>query len=151
MKNLIVYFTWSNNTKKLVLDINKEFNFDILRIDRKKPYSENYNTCAYVEAKEEVSKHIFPETGRPLVLREHLEQLKTLYENIEPTISKVKNPEQFPLLQALKMFSELTNGITGGIYKTEKNPLYPEESYEKFISKLIDKKKEKIERVLDLQ
>ena len=33
----------------------------------------------------------------------------------------------------------------------KKNPLYPEESYEQFIAALIDKKKKKIERVLDLQ
>lgn len=97
------------------------------------------------------AKYIFPETGRPLVLKEHLEQLKALYENIEPTVSTIKKPEQLPLFQALKMLSELTNEVTGSIYKTEKNPLYPDESYEEFISKLIEKKKEKIERVLDLQ
>lgn len=96
------------------------------------------------------AKHIFPEAGRPLVLKEHLEQLKTLYESIEPTISKVKNLEQFPFLQALKLFSGFSSGGANSIYRTEKNPLYPEESYEQFVSKLIDKKKEKIERVLDL-
>ena len=54
MKNLIVYFSWSNNTKK-------QFGFDVVRIERKKPYSQNYHTCAYVEAKEEVEKHIHPQ------------------------------------------------------------------------------------------
>lgn len=97
-------------------------------------------------------KHVFPATGKPLLLEEHLEQLKTLYKNIEPTISKAKNAEKMPFMQALKALAELASGITGGYeYETEKNPLYPEESYEEFISTLIDKKKKKIERVLDLQ
>lgn len=74
------------------------------------------------------------------------------YNHIEPTISKIKNPENIPFVQALKTFAELARGITGGYeYETEKNPLYPEESYEQFIAALIDKKKKKIERVLDLQ
>lgn len=97
-------------------------------------------------------KHIFPVTGKPLVLEEHLEQLNILYNHIEPTISKIKNPENIPFVQALKTFAELAREITGGYeYETEKNPLYPEESYEQFIAALIDKKKKKIERVLDLQ
>ena len=97
-------------------------------------------------------KHIFPVTGKPLALEEHLEQLKILYNYIEPTISKIKNPESIPFVQVLKTFTELARGITGGCeYETEKNPLYPEESYEQFIATLIDKKKKKIERVLDLQ
>lgn len=61
MNSLIVYFSWSNNTKRLVEDLNKKFNYDILRIERKIPYSTDYNTCAYVEAKEEVEKKIYPE------------------------------------------------------------------------------------------
>ncbi len=83
-------------------------------------------------------KHIFPVTGKPLVLEEHLEQLKILYNHIEPTISKIKNPEAIPFAQALKTLAELARGITGGYeYETEKNPLYPEESYEQFIAALI--------------
>lgn len=61
MKTLIAYFSWSNNTKRLVEEVNKEFNYDVLRIERKIPYSTDYNTCAYVEAKEEVEKKIYPE------------------------------------------------------------------------------------------
>ena len=41
--------------------INNHFGFDTLRIERKEPYSEDYNTCAYVEAKEEWQKQIHPE------------------------------------------------------------------------------------------
>ena len=64
MKNLIIYFSWSNNTKRLVEEINKEFNFDIVRLERKTPYSKNYHTCAYVEAKEEYEKKIHPEINK---------------------------------------------------------------------------------------
>ena len=47
-------------------------------------------------------------------------------------------------MQVLKTFVELARGITGGYeYETEKNPLYPEESYEQFIAELLDKKKGK--------
>lgn len=60
MKRAIVYFSWSNNTKKLVEEINKTLNLDVYRVERLVPYSEDYNTCAYVEAKEEVDKKILP-------------------------------------------------------------------------------------------
>lgn len=60
MKKLIAYFSWSGNTEKLVSSINKELNIDTIRIERKIPYSENYEECAYKEAKEEVVKKIHP-------------------------------------------------------------------------------------------
>ena len=40
--------------------------------------------------------------------------------------------------------------ITKGEKVVEPNPLYPDESYEQFISRMIVEKKKKIERVLDL-
>ncbi len=61
MKTLIVYFSWSGNTKHIVDDLNKEFNFDTIKIERKVPYSSDYNTCAYVEAKDEWEKKLLPE------------------------------------------------------------------------------------------
>ncbi len=61
MKTLIVYFSYSGNTKRLIETINKQFNFDVVRIERKEAYSDDYNTCAYVEAKKEVENHIHPE------------------------------------------------------------------------------------------
>lgn len=61
MKTLILYFSYSNNTKTLIEEINKEFNFDVARIERKNSYSKDYNTCAYKEAKEEWEKKIYPE------------------------------------------------------------------------------------------
>lgn len=61
MKKLIAYFSWSGNTRKLVKEINKRFNYDVAEIERKVPYSSDYNQCAYVEAKEEVSENLHPE------------------------------------------------------------------------------------------
>lgn len=61
MKNLIIYFSWSGNTSGLVEKTNKYFEFDVVKIDRKEPYSEDYDTCAYVEAKEEWQKRIYPD------------------------------------------------------------------------------------------
>ncbi len=61
MKNLIIYFSWSGNTDRLVKETNKHFGFDVVRIERKQPYSKDYNTCAYVEAKQEWQERVHPE------------------------------------------------------------------------------------------
>ncbi len=61
MKNLIIYFSWSNNTKRLVEQVNSEFKFDTVRLTRKEPYSTDYNECAYVEAKQEIEQKVYPE------------------------------------------------------------------------------------------
>lgn len=61
LKNLLIYFTYSNNTKKLVESIRNVMKMDVKRIERAIPYSKNYDTCAYVEAKKEIDKKIHPE------------------------------------------------------------------------------------------
>ncbi len=60
-KNLIVYFSYSGNTEKLVKETNKNFGFDVKRIERIIPYSQDYDTCAYTEAKDEWEKRVCPE------------------------------------------------------------------------------------------
>ena len=61
MKTLIAYFSWSNNTKRLVDSIKKEIkDLDVVRIERSIPYSSDYNECAYHEAKDEIDNHIHP-------------------------------------------------------------------------------------------
>ena len=44
----------------------------------------------------------------------------------------------------------LANVVIKGEKVIEPNPLYPDESYEQFLSRMITDKKKKIERVLDL-
>ena len=60
MRTLIAYFSWSNNTKKLIETINEKKKYDVIRIERAIPYSDDYDICAYKEAKEEVTKNIHP-------------------------------------------------------------------------------------------
>ncbi len=60
MKTLIIYFSWSNNTKNLIQELNKTFNLDVVRVERATPYSNDYNECAYVEAKEEWQNKSYP-------------------------------------------------------------------------------------------
>ena len=61
MKRLIAYFSYSNNTKNLVEGIKKEVkDIDVIRIERIKPYSSDYDECAYHEAKEEIDNNIDP-------------------------------------------------------------------------------------------
>lgn len=61
MKTLIVYFSWSGNTEELIKETNRTFNFPVVKIERKEPYSTDYNTCAYVEAKGEWQTHTHPQ------------------------------------------------------------------------------------------
>jgi len=59
MNKCIVFFSWSNNTKELVDEINKKI--DTYRVERLIPYSKNYDRVAYVEAKEERDRRTLPE------------------------------------------------------------------------------------------
>ena len=61
MKSLAVYFSYTNKTKTLLEGINKVYNFDTIRIERVIPYSENYDQCAYVEARDEYEQKIYPD------------------------------------------------------------------------------------------
>lgn len=51
----------------------------------------------------------------------------------------------------LASFRNSIAGMLGPIRKeVEPNPLYPDESYEQFVARMLVEKKKKIERVLDL-
>lgn len=91
--------------------------------------------------------YLHPTSGELLQLDEHLKQLKVLYEKIEKNHIYYKNgfPEGM-----VSFFSSLTSLISKGEKVVEPNPLYPDESYEEFVSRMITEKKKKIERVLDL-
>ncbi len=78
-------------------------------------------------------------------LIEHLEELKELYSHIPKTIRKVvsRTPPSIPL--SLPSSDEMIRELFGETeYKTCPNPEYPEESYEGFVRKLIDIKKDVI-------
>lgn len=92
--------------------------------------------------------YLYPESGRSLNLEEHLNQLKTLYNDIDPTVPKLVRPAS--IFQSLSGLKKMTESLLGS-YEYEDNPYYPEETYDEYISWLIDKKKKKIERVLDLK
>lgn len=86
--------------------------------------------------------YLHPINGEPLGLEEHLNQLKVLYKNIEKEKVYITNG----FTRVLKGFI----AMIGQERKAEPNPLYPDEEYEEFVSRMIAAKKNKIERVLDL-
>lgn len=96
---------------------------------------------------------IFKETS-DMSLKEHLEQLKLLYNEVPKTIRVlVKKGEPSPILTAIasKFGSIALWGGTEDEYEERENPDYPDESYESFIHNMIKLKKLKIEKVLDLK
>ncbi|MEE1313133.1 MAG: ATP-binding protein [Lachnospiraceae bacterium] len=102
------------------------------------------------EIREVINRRVnyeYPNSGKPLELEEHLEQLKKLYDKINPTKSYYRNGFAQSLGETMKA---MVNSLKGELV-SEKIPLYPEESYEEFIARMIREKKKKIERVLDLK
>ena len=82
--------------------------------------------------------YLHPLNGEPLQLDEHLRQLKTLYEKIEKNHVYYKNG----LSEGITSFvSAIANLIAKGDKVVEPNPLYPDESYEEFVSRMIVEKK----------
>jgi predicted HTH transcriptional regulator len=80
-------------------------------------------------------------SSRELALKEHIEQLKLLYAQLEKYYVRSGLLEYFA--------STLTINVQQLVRK-EKNPIYPEEDLEHFIVRMIERKKQLIERVLGL-
>ena len=55
-KKLIVYFTYTNNTKKIAEKIKSKLNCDILEIKPVKPYDSDYDTVVRLEQNNETAK-----------------------------------------------------------------------------------------------
>ena len=89
----------------------------------------------------------YPDSGKTLSLTEHLDQLKILYDKINPTIGHYQGIVSETLIDVIKSVTDSFKGK----WVSERNPLYPDENYEEFISRMIDAKRKKIERVLDLK
>ena len=92
--------------------------------------------------------YMHPLNGEPLNLTEHLSQLQVLYKNIE------KEHVYYSYDSITESLNAIVKNISGCIGQRKKivepNPLYPDESFEEFVSRMIVEKKKKIERVLDL-
>lgn len=87
-------------------------------------------------------------------LDQHLEQLKKLYSELPQKIQVlVRKGTQPNFAAALKVFGERIGALYGtpDEYEEKDNPNYPDEGYEAFILRMINAKKLKIEKVLDLK
>lgn len=91
--------------------------------------------------------YMHPLTGEPLSLDEHLEQLQSLYKRINKENVYYKNGITEGISNVLKA---MIGPLTKGERIVVENPLYPDEEFEEFISRMISEKKNKIKRVLDL-
>jgi multimeric flavodoxin WrbA len=66
MRTLIAWFSWSGNTQAIAEHIARKTRGELFRIEREVPYSTDYSTCAYREAKEEADKQLKPAIQEPL-------------------------------------------------------------------------------------
>lgn len=65
-KILVAYFSWSGTSEKIAQNIIAQTGADSFRIERETPYSDDYNTVAYGEAKEEADANARPPIKEPL-------------------------------------------------------------------------------------
>lgn len=89
--------------------------------------------------------YLHPLNGEPLQLEEHLKQLKILYEKIE------KNHVYYEpgFVDGLtNIFGALAKVAVPGKRVVEPNPLYPDEDYEQFVSRMIVEKRKRLNECL---
>lgn len=87
-----------------------------------------------------------------LSLQEHLSQLKELYNELPKKIQVlIRKGEPSTLSKTLTKILQNVQFASNSEYEEQDNPNYPKESYEAFISHMIEQKKLKIEKVLDLK
>lgn len=86
-----------------------------------------------------------------LTLDEHLEQLKKLYDELPKKIKVlVRKSEVLPTRVFGELFEKFFEKFKDE-YEEVDNPNYPDETYEAFILRMIELKKIKIEKVLDIK
>ena len=99
-------------------------------------------------------ENVFKESN-DLSLKEHLEQLQFLYDSIpQKKRILVKKGNRFVgAMEGLQALSERMTEIFGepDQYEEVPNENYPSEDYEQFLVRMIEKKKLKIEKILDLK
>ena len=98
---------------------------------------------------------IFKETS-DMSLEQHLKQLRTLYRELPEKISKLVRKGDGgavgSIIQSMAQIAYNFRNLCGNDEYIEiKNPNYPQETYEAFILRMIEKKKLKVEKVLDLK
>lgn len=90
-----------------------------------------------------------------LSLEEHLSQLKKLYAELPKKINVLVRKGNSPLSSGLstltRTLAETFALFSSDEYEERDNPNYPEESYEAFILRMINRKKIKVEKVLDIK
>lgn len=65
-KILVAYFSWSGTSERIAQNIISQTGADSFRIERETPYSNDYNTVAYGEAKDEADNNARPPLKNPL-------------------------------------------------------------------------------------
>ena len=65
-KILVAYFSWSGTSERIAQNIISQTGADSFRIERETPYSDDYTTVAYGEAKEEADNNARPPLKDPL-------------------------------------------------------------------------------------
>ncbi len=63
----MAYFSWSGTSERIAENIIKQTGADSFRIERAEPYSSDYSTVAYGEAKTEADTNARPEIKNPPV------------------------------------------------------------------------------------
>lgn len=63
---LVAYFSWSGTSEKIAQNIIAQTGADSFRIERETPYSDDYSTVAYGEAKDEADSNARPPIKNPL-------------------------------------------------------------------------------------
>lgn len=85
-----------------------------------------------------------------LTLEQHLKQLKLLYNEIPSSLrTLVKKDDNISVASVITAFSTAIYG--NNEYELKDNPDYPDETYTDFIKRMIEAKKMKIEKTLDLK
>lgn len=77
-KILVAYFSWSGTSEKIAKNIISQTNADSFQIERETPYSDDYNTVEYGEAKEEADNNARPPI-EPLVSMEQYDKIVLCY------------------------------------------------------------------------
>ncbi len=65
-KILVAYFSWSGTSERIAQNIIAQTGADSFRIERETPYSDDYNTVAYGEAKDEADNNSRPPLKDPM-------------------------------------------------------------------------------------